>query len=120
MMWEDTHKLINPLTAPDVEMHCLHGVNVSTPGVFVYTNKTWRQSYPQTIPDDGDGTVNIRSLLGCQRFAKMQSKPVYHKTFDKAEHMQILNRKDVIQHLESILVPSKTFKNKNSDPDSFR
>ncbi|XP_060552088.1 phospholipase A2 group XV-like [Ruditapes philippinarum] len=114
MMWEDTHKLINPLTAPGVEMHCLHGVNVTTPGVFVYTNKTWQQSYPKTIPDNGDGTVNMRSLLGCLRFAKGQSQPVYHKTFDKAEHMQILNRKDVIQELEKILLPSEPFINKHS------
>lgn len=106
-MWEDTHKLINPLTAPGVEMHCLHGVNVSTPGTFVYNEKSWLKGYPTTIPDDGDGTVNIRSLLGCLQFQKQQKQPVYHQTFNTAEHMQILNRKDVIAYLEKVLVPKK-------------
>ncbi|XP_052816277.1 phospholipase A2 group XV-like [Mya arenaria] len=106
MMWEDTHALINPLKAPGVEMHCLHGVNVTTPKAFRYTNKTWHESYPETIPDDGDGTVNIRSLHGCLKFKKMQKQPIYHKEFDKAEHMQILNLKSVIDYLKKVFVKS--------------
>ena len=106
MMWEDTHALINPLKAPGVEVHCLHGVNVSTPGHFVYDAKTWESgAAPKTVPDDGDGTVNLRSLAGCLRFKDHQSQPVYHQTFDQAEHMQILNRHDVIQYLKKVLAP---------------
>ncbi|KAH3772297.1 phospholipase A2 group XV-like [Dreissena polymorpha] len=107
MMWEDTHNLINPLTAPQVEMHCLHGVNVSTPGQFVYDNKSWHDSEPtRTILDDGDGTVNIRSLLGCLRFQDQQSQPVYHKTFNQGEHLQMLNLKDVIAYIKDVLIGS--------------
>lgn len=108
-MWEDTHALINPLKAPGVEVHCLHGVNVSTPGMFIYSNKTWASGgTPTTIPDDGDGTVNLRSLLGCLQFKDQQKQPVYHQTFNQAEHMQILNRKDVIEYLKKVLVPDKS------------
>ena len=103
MMWEDTKDLIKPLTAPGVEMHCLHGINVSTPGQFIYTNKTWKVSSPVTLPDNGDGTVNLRSLVGCLRFEKQQKQPVHHKVFNGAEHMQILNRKDVIDEIGKIL-----------------
>lgn len=106
MMWEDTNKLINPLTAPGVEVHCLHGVNVPTPGVLHYTNKTWHDGFPSNTNDNGDGTVNLRSLEGCLRFSKQQSQPVHHETFDKAEHMEILNRKDVILYLEKVLMGS--------------
>lgn len=102
-MWEDTHKLLNPLTAPGVEMHCLHGINVPTPGMFVYDKKQWHNGFPTTIKDSGDGTVNLRSLEGCLRFKSQQKQPVYHKVFDKAEHMQILNRVDVIAEIKNIL-----------------
>lgn len=109
MMWEDTHSLINPLQAPGVEVHCLHGINVTTPGHFVYNNKTWTSGgTPTTIGDDGDGTVNIRSLLGCLKFKDMQKQPVYHQTFDQAEHMQILNRHDVIDYIKKVLVPKSS------------
>ncbi|XP_045194127.2 phospholipase A2 group XV-like [Mercenaria mercenaria] len=107
MMWEDTHSLINPLKAPGVEMHCLHGYNVTTPGMFVYTNKTWNKSYPKTIPDNGDGTVNMRSLIGCLRFREQQKQQVYHQEFLGAEHMQILNREDVIAYLKKVLVSQR-------------
>ena len=103
MMWEDTMNLIKPLTAPGVEVHCLHGINVKTPGQFVYTNKTWHDGFPETLPDNGDGTVNLRSLIGCLKFEKVQKQPVYHKVFDGAEHLQILNRKDVIAEIVRIL-----------------
>lgn len=108
-MWEDTHALISPLQAPGVEMYCIHGVNVSTPGQFVYDNKpnsTWHDYYPRTLPDDGDGTVNIRSLEGCLRFRNMQKQPVHNKTFDQAEHMMILNLVQVIDYLKTVLVHS--------------
>lgn len=105
-MWEDTNKLIKPLTAPGVEMHCLHGINVSTPGQFVYANDTWHDGYPETVPDNGDGTVNLRSLIGCLRFQKQQSQPVYHKVFEKAEHMKILNENSVIDEILRILAGS--------------
>ena len=105
MMWEDTRSLINPLKAPGVEMHCLHGINVpETPGQFIYDNKTWHEGSPVTVPDNGDGTVNLRSLAGCLRFRKQQKQPVFHKVFDKAEHMQILNRNDVIDEIMKILM----------------
>lgn len=103
MMWEDTVNLIKPLTAPGVEVHCLHGINVPTPGQFVYTNDTWHDGFPKTLPDDGDGTVNLRSLVGCLKFRYQQPQPVFHKVFDGAEHMQILNRKDVIGEILRIL-----------------
>lgn len=102
MMWEDTNKLVKPLTAPGVEMHCLHGSNVSTPATFIYSNKTWHEGCPNTTYDNGDGTVNMKSLLGCLRFK--QKQPVYHQVFDGAEHMEILNRQDVISYLKSVLV----------------
>ena len=103
MMWEDTNELIKPLRAPGVELYCLHGIGVDTPGQLIYTNDTWLKKPPITLNDAGDGTVNLRSLRGCLKFRNQQSQPVYHKQFLKAEHLRILNLPDVMDFLQKIL-----------------
>ncbi|XP_024935900.1 group XV phospholipase A2 isoform X2 [Cephus cinctus] len=66
--WEfrkDTEKYQLDFTAPGVELHCLHGVKVDTVERLYYKPGTSVDGYPQLIPGDGDGTVNLRSLEGC-------------------------------------------------------
>ena len=104
MMWEDTNKLINPLKAPGVELHCLHGINIPTPVQWVYTNETWHEGQPMPVNGDGDGTVNLRSLRACLKFQKQQKQPVVHKEFNKAEHTKILSNAEVIKEIGKILL----------------
>ncbi|XP_060608560.1 phospholipase A2 group XV-like isoform X2 [Ruditapes philippinarum] len=104
---EDTEKLVKPLKAPDVEMHCLHGVDESTPRAFVYKRTRWLNEKPETLQGNGDGTVNIRSLLGCLRFREQQKQPVHHQVFHKVGHMNILKETVVIDYLEKVLVGEK-------------
>lgn len=104
MMWEDTRKLVNPLKAPGVEIHCLYGVGVDTTNVLVYDKTTWHEGYPQSLKKDyGDGTVNLRSLLGCRKFKKQQKQLVREKTFLNVEHMKILQNEGVIGEIKRIL-----------------
>ena len=103
MMWEDTRKLVSPLKAPGVEIHCLYGIGVNTTEVLVYDNKTWHEGYPNSVFKNGDGTVNIRSLQGCRKFEKQQKQLVRHKEFDKVEHMKILQNEDIIEEIKRIL-----------------
>ena len=49
MMRQDTEMLIKDLKPPGVEVHCLHGVNVSTPAVMKYDEKQWYDKQPTTI-----------------------------------------------------------------------
>ncbi|KAK6174414.1 hypothetical protein SNE40_017695 [Patella caerulea] len=104
-MRKDTEGLIYTLTPPAVEVHCLHGNGIPTPGAFKYDSGAYKfpDSQPYVIPDDGDGTVNIRSLLGCLSWVTKQEQKVIHKIFPKAEHMEILNNKDIIAYLKSVL-----------------
>ncbi|KAL3860806.1 hypothetical protein ACJMK2_010873 [Sinanodonta woodiana] len=104
LMRKDTENLIHPLKAPGVELHCLHGNQVNTPGRLIYTNTTWHDSEPDVIPDDGDGTVNIRSLKGCLTFQGKQVQPVHYQIFPKAEHMEILQNEDVIAYIKGVLL----------------
>ncbi|ESO86506.1 hypothetical protein LOTGIDRAFT_220528 [Lottia gigantea] len=102
-MRKDTENLIMDLKAPGVEVHCLHGHGLPTPGAFKWDNKKtiWPDSQPFQVNDDGDGTVNIRSLLACLSWNDKQKQKIYHKIFAKAEHMAILNNKDVISYILS-------------------
>ncbi|XP_048748762.1 phospholipase A2 group XV-like isoform X2 [Ostrea edulis] len=105
-MRKDTVNLIRDLTPPGVKVHCLHGINVKTPGVLVYDKSSWYDSQPKIIPDNGDGTVNIRSLRGCLSWQKQQKQQVFHKEFPKVEHMSILQDPNIIQYLKQVLVGS--------------
>ncbi|KAL5022187.1 hypothetical protein ScPMuIL_001342 [Solemya velum] len=103
-MWKDTSPLIYDLDPPNVELHCLHGNGIETPGTLLYTEKTWPDSQPAMIPDQGDGTVNIRSLMACTRWQNNQKGRVVHKVFPNAEHMAILANEDVIKYIQSVVL----------------
>ncbi|XP_060080361.1 phospholipase A2 group XV-like [Ylistrum balloti] len=100
----DTKELIRDLTPPGVEVHCLHGHNISTPGRLEFGPNMWPDSQPKVIPDDGDGTVNIRSLHACTEWKGKQKQNVYHKQFDGAEHMEILKDPRIKDYLKSLLI----------------
>jgi len=87
-------------------VHCLHGIGVQTPGVLVYTSsKNWFDHSPSVIPDDGDGTVNVRSLHGCLRWSGKGSTTVHHQEFTGApgEHLELLNNPDVITYIARVI-----------------
>ena len=86
----DTQNLIRDLTPPGVRMHCVHGSGLPTPGTLVFGPGEFPDTFPKNIPDDGDGTVNMRSLLACTGWQGKQKYPVDHKVLPGAEHMDIL------------------------------
>jgi lysophospholipase-3 len=102
-MRKDTENLTKDLKAPGVEVHCIHGINVKTPGSFKYSVSQWFNDQPEVIWDQGDGTVNIRSLRGCLRWQSQQKAKVHYQTFDKVDHMQILDHNDVLNYLKQTL-----------------
>jgi len=84
-------------------VHCLHGIGTPTPGVLVYytSSKNWFDHSPSLVTDDGDGTVNVRSLRGCLRWSSKQSAAVHHQEFTGApgEHLSLLNNPDVMSYI---------------------
>lgn len=102
-MRQDTEELIKNLEAPGVEVHCIHGVNVSTPAALVYSKSKWHDKQPDVILGDGDGTVNIRSLQGCQRWIGKQKADVFYHQVGGAEHLAILNNDDVKAYITRVL-----------------
>lgn len=106
LMREDTENLVNPLRSPNVEVHCLYGTGFPTAGSYIYSEGQWPDEQPKPLYDDGDRTVNIRSLQGCLPWKRLQRQPFYFKAFSGIAHMDILKHTDVINHLKEILLNS--------------
>lgn len=101
-MYKDTRSYMLDPSPPGVEVHCLHGRNVSTIERIEYHKPGFPDIQPEVVYGDGDGTVNIRSLLGCLNFRGRQSQPVHIKALDNVEHMSILYERAAIDYIKTI------------------
>uniref|UniRef100_A0A8C6UQU1 Phospholipase A2, group XV n=1 Tax=Neogobius melanostomus TaxID=47308 RepID=A0A8C6UQU1_9GOBI len=70
MMRQDTESLVSDLTHPGVETHCLYGSGIPTPEVFQYSDK-FPDVEPTVVTGNGDGTVNLKSALQCNKWLSM-------------------------------------------------
>jgi lysophospholipase-3 len=96
---KNTEHLTTNMIAPEVETHCLYGVGIKTPERFVFKKqKDFPDTQPAVIYGDGDGTVNLISMLGYRKWIG-QSKPLYFKEIPGAEHVQILKSQAVIDYI---------------------
>lgn len=102
-MKKDTDPFRINVTAPGVEVHCLYGVNVDTVEKLYYKPGTWLDGYPKLINGDGDGTVNRRSLEGCQFWQSLQKQPVHSLPLPKVDHMQILKHPSVLSYIANLV-----------------
>ncbi|BFZ19520.1 hypothetical protein BsWGS_22559 [Bradybaena similaris] len=108
-MWMDTKNLVHDLTPPEVPVHCLHGSGVPTLETLVFGKGQFPDTYPASVNGDGDGTVNLRSLLGCLRWVGAQKYPVMHVVFNgnTSEHMALLANADVRQYIKNVVMGKK-------------
>lgn len=77
-------------TPPKIPIYCFHGAGKRTPGVLYYGPGEFPDDQPYVKHDDGDGTVNIRSLRGCERWKMSGKYQVKHVEYPDAEHNGIL------------------------------
>lgn len=66
------------------------------PGKYPFKN-------PKFQYGNGDGTVNIRSLLGCIHWSTMQKQKVFHQIFPNADHMTILRDDRVMDYISQLM-----------------
>ncbi|KHN84473.1 Group XV phospholipase A2 [Toxocara canis] len=100
--YENTAHLLGNLDAPNVEIHCIYGYNVSTPEVLQWRKKDFPDYQPKVTFGDGDGTVNLRSLDACSRWiGNNGGKNVTVYPLRKADHMSVL------QHATSLEIIRK-------------
>ncbi|CAK9013370.1 Phospholipase A2 group XV (1-O-acylceramide synthase) (ACS) (LCAT-like lysophospholipase) (LLPL) (Lysophospholipase 3) (Lysosomal phospholipase A and acyltransferase) (Lysosomal phospholipase A2) (LPLA2) [Durusdinium trenchii] len=104
-----TQTLSFGLPAPRVQVHLVIGSKVPTPLKYVYTKgcaKTWFHHDPTTtIFGDGDGTVNMESLLApVKKWRAEQSQELTISSFQGIDHTTLVKADtviaDVVAHLE--------------------
>lgn len=96
---------IYPLTAhaPNVPLHCLYGTGVHTPGSYIFRKGEFPDYQPEMVYDDGDGTVNRRSLEACGTFSQQQDYGVTLKGYDSVNHKGVLSDTNVLNYIKSVL-----------------
>lgn len=53
--------------------------------------------------EDGDGTVNIRSLESCKKWLTEQKQLVHTQGFEGAEHMGVLSDQRVLEYIKAYI-----------------
>lgn len=103
-MFNEIMNLTGQLPPPNVTTYCFYGnISKTTPVQFVYAPGGFPNSEPTTIYSDGDGTVNINSLMACSRWQGKQSYSVTLRQFPNAEHVHTIKNKDVIAAVDAIV-----------------
>lgn len=101
-MRQDTEGLVEAMTPPGVELHCLYGTGVPTPNSFYY------ESFPDRDPKicfgDGDGTVNLESVLQCQAWQSRQEHRVSLQELPGSEHIEMLANATTLAYLKRVLL----------------
>lgn len=103
-MYLDTKATVDGFVGPaDIDtVYCIHGSEVPTTSGMVYTPaNAFHSAFPDQMPtlltDDGDGTVNLRSLQPCSRW-----KGVKYEVLPGANHLSIIQDKRFIGRLLDI------------------
>ena len=102
-MWHITREIASNLTAPNVELWCLHGTSADTPSKIIYKNSLEKNNYLE-IQGEGDGTVNPGSLKACEFFQAQQKKPVYTRMFDNVDHISILRGPEAANFISTFIL----------------
>ena len=103
-MFNEIKNLTGQLPVPNVTTHCFYGnIRNNTPLQFLYAPGGFPDSEPTTIYGDGDGTVNIKSLMACSRWKGKQNYDVTLREFPGVEHVHTIKNKDVIAAVDAIV-----------------
>jgi len=88
-----------------VDVHCMHGINNTTPLQFQYAKSKFPDTFPTTLQGNGDGTVNLKSLELCKKFKRLRTYKQF--TGPLAKHLEIMQNPAVIQRVVEILYYSQ-------------
>lgn len=109
----DPLKPLDPL--PDVNVDCLHSLNIPTPERIIFRNQTdFPNGEYELSMADGDGTVNYQSLLVCANWASKMPDKVKHKVVKNTSHIGMLNHQQVLDHITNDV----TFKTQDDDVEN--
>ncbi|XP_051546213.1 phosphatidylcholine-sterol acyltransferase-like [Myxocyprinus asiaticus] len=102
-MWEDTRNLTAGLPTPGVEVYCFYGVGLPTPVTYVYDEQFPNIDPIDIIYDDGDDTVDSRSMSLCKKWIGKQEHPVHVTEFRGMAHLDMVFNHKVLTAIQRIL-----------------
>lgn len=102
-MWEDTRNLTAGLPTPGVEVYCFYGVGLPTPVTYVYDEEFPNADPVDIIYDDGDDTVDSRSMSLCKRWIGKQDQAVHVTEFRGMAHLDMVFNHKVLTAVQRIL-----------------
>lgn len=93
--------LIKPLEPlHDLQVDCFYSLNIPTPETVRFSQQA---NFPdgeyEVINSEGDGTVNMESLVVCDEWARLLPGKVRSRMIKNAKHIETLSRKEVLDHL---------------------
>ncbi|CAF1205723.1 unnamed protein product [Rotaria sp. Silwood1] len=101
--WLNNKNLLEELKPPNIELHEIYSSQMPTPGVLLYNNHSFPDLQPAILPDDGDGTVNLRSLLGFKNWKNKQKQDIHTLELPGVEHLAILRHPMTINYVVQVL-----------------
>ncbi|MBN3306794.1 LCAT acyltransferase, partial [Amia calva] len=102
-MWEDTKNLTAGLPPPGVEVYCMYGVGLPTPITYVYDEEFPNADPVDILYDEGDDTINGRSLQLCKRWVGQQKEPVHIIELNQIPHLDIVFNNKPLTIIQEIL-----------------
>uniref|UniRef100_W5LWA9 Lecithin-cholesterol acyltransferase n=1 Tax=Lepisosteus oculatus TaxID=7918 RepID=W5LWA9_LEPOC len=102
-MWEDTRNLTAWLPPPGVEVYCMYGVGLPTPVTYIYDENFPNADPVDIVYDDGDDTVDSRSMELCKRWVGKQEEPVHIIELKGMAHLDIVFNDRALTLIQEIL-----------------
>lgn len=102
-MWENTKNLTAGLPTPGVEVYCFYGVGRPTPVTYIYDEQFPNGDPVDFLYEDGDDTVDSRSMSLCKHWIGKQDQKVYVTEFSGMAHLDIVFNHNVLNAIQEIL-----------------
>jgi lysophospholipase-3 len=100
---KEVGNLTSGLTPPNVTTFNYYGHQYPTPSHYIYTDGEFPDVEPIVILGDGDGTVNLNSLLSVERWKKQMPYSVTMVGFADVEHVDAVKNDDIIKHVDDVV-----------------
>ncbi|XP_053487270.1 phosphatidylcholine-sterol acyltransferase [Ictalurus furcatus] len=102
-MWENTKNLTAGLPTPGVKVYCFYGVGRPTPVTYIYDEQFPNSDPVDFLYEDGDDTVDSRSMSLCKHWIGKQDQKVYVTEFSGMAHLDIVFNHNVLNAIQEIL-----------------
>ena len=89
---------------PGVDFYCIYSHGHDTPFSYTYDqDPVSTHLHSEAIMSDGDGTVNIKSLQGCEVFKNMNAQQTKIISYRGPNHADIFTEKNFLKDLRGVL-----------------